>query len=123
MEGTQRMDRQLLRHVCDALDRSGFRMRDGDRGLLIEATAAGVRVSWRPDYTQVRPAIDAGPGISGVAQGGYVQSGYGQGIKAAMAAALVSVLEQAGCQVHAGEAGLLVTGRPGHVQPDAPGSP
>ena len=123
MEGTQRMDRQLLRHVCDALDRSGFRMRDGDRGLLIEATAVGVRVSWRPDYSQVRPSIGAGAGSPGGAQGSYGQNSYGQGIKAAMAAALVSVLEQAGCQVHAGDAGLLVTGRPGHVQPEAPGSP
>lgn len=106
------MDRQLLQHVCNVLERSGFRMRDGDRGLLIEATPVGVRVSWRPAYAQTRPAIDLGRVGSGDGQ-----SGYGQGIKAAITAAVVSVLEQAGCQVQAGDASLLVTERPEHVQP------
>lgn len=106
------MDRQLFQHVCDVLDRSGFRMRDGERGLLIEATAVGIRVSWRPDYTQMRPAIDLGR--TSFSDG---QDSYGRGIEAAMVAAVVSVLEQAGCQVQTGDASLLVTGRPGHVQP------
>lgn len=99
------MDRQLFQHVCDVLDRAGFRMRDGGRGLMVVSTPQGVQVGWRPSHTPGSPADAWGRGTAG----GGGPGGYGQGIKAATAAAVAAVLEQAGFCVLAQDTDLLVT--------------
>lgn len=110
MEGTQGMDRQLFQHVCDVLDRAGFRMRDGGRGLMVVSTPQGVQVGWRPHHTPGSSADAVGRGaVGGGGGGGGGPGGYGQGIKAATAAALAAVLEQAGFCVLTQDADLLVT--------------
>lgn len=99
------MDRQLFQHVCEVLDRAGFRMRDGGRGLMVVSTSQGVRVGWRPGLTPLRFVAGLGRDGSDGAPGGY-----GRGIQAAMGVAVAAVLEQAGYHVHAQDKDLIVTG-------------
>lgn len=55
-EGHAGDGRQLFQRVCDALDRVGFRMRDGGLGLAVESTPEGVRVRWRQGHVPLRSA-------------------------------------------------------------------
>lgn len=90
------VDWQLFQRVCNALDQAGYRLRDGFRGLTIVPTPQGVTVGWSPSYTPHTIA-------------GSKAVDYGQGIKAAMVAALATVLEQAGFDIQKSDAYLLVT--------------
>lgn len=99
----QAVDRPLLQDVYEVLERAGFWIHDS-RGLTIEPMPGAVRVHWCPDYTLLRPAINLGHNGRG-----DVPYGYGQGIKAIMAAAVTAVLEQAGYRVQAHDSELLVS--------------
>lgn len=98
------MDRELLQGVCGVLDRAGFRMRDGDRGLDVEWTPEGVRIQWLARYAAPAPST----GFEHTRRGSAVLD-YGQGARAALAVALTAVLEQAGYRVQAEGAALLIT--------------
>lgn len=99
---------QLLRGVCDVLDRMGFRMRDGGLGLTVESTSEGVKVIWRRGHTPLRAATRLVP----TGTGGASDGGYGRGANAAVVAAVAAVLEAAGYQVRRENFGLLVTADP-----------
>jgi hypothetical protein len=73
---------------------------------MVVSSPHGVRVSWRPGHTPLRPAAEHGS----VDADDVPIGGFGQGIKAAMAMAVASVLEQAGYCVGVQETELLVTG-------------
>lgn len=98
------MERQLFQHVCDVLDRAGFLMRDGVRGLTVVSTPQGVRVGWQSG--QVAPHAAIGIGQFEAAGG---PTGFGRGIQAVMVVAVATVLEQAGYCVDLLDTDLLVT--------------
>lgn len=103
-EGHAGDERQLLQGVQDVLDRAGFRMRDGDFGLTVVSTAAGVRVGWGEGRIPLRTVND----LWSVGSGGLPGSGYSRGLNTAMVVAVAAVLRQAGYRVRVEDVELIV---------------
>lgn len=96
---------RILHDVSEVLKRAGFQTRPGDRGLALAATPDGVLVEWQPDPALLHPMMQLAHGEDSEVP----DTVYGDGIKQVMTTAVAALLEQAGFQVRAVEAGLEVT--------------